>query len=137
MKMATASAELGWQADIVPASEYDGIHANYHTHGVKENFNHLDFQVVLPISPSQTHAVVASIIEKVKEGKVYEEGVLYDDILTTFPMGFKKFVENGRDVLRLMIPDNKGRLPDDPECDEFFKIQLDNYPFDESIEEDE
>lgn len=39
--------EYGWYMDIVPAEEYDEIHANYHTHGVQDNFNHMDFQIVL------------------------------------------------------------------------------------------
>ncbi|WP_186786219.1 DUF4262 domain-containing protein [Paenibacillus agilis] len=129
MKMATAIAEMGWRADIVPASEYDGIHANYHTHGLQENFGHIDFQVVLPIDPSKTHAVMFQIIENIKEGKVYEEGKLYDDIIP-MPMGFKVFKECGRDVLRLLIPDGQGRHPDDPQCEPFFRLQLDDYPFD-------
>ncbi|MEK5036187.1 DUF4262 domain-containing protein [Paenibacillus sp. FSL R7-0302] len=132
--MATATAEMGWHANVVPSSQYDGIHANYNTNGVKESFGHLDFQVILPIEPKQTHAVIISLIESIKQGKVYEEGVLYDGIIG-FPMGFKRFVECGREVLRLMIPDRLGRHPDDPECEEFFKIQMNDFPFDDFAKE--
>ncbi|WP_335456085.1 hypothetical protein [Neobacillus niacini] len=37
----------GWYMDAIYAEEYDGIQANYHTHGVQANFNHIDFQIVL------------------------------------------------------------------------------------------
>ncbi|WP_193747802.1 hypothetical protein [Neobacillus niacini] len=43
--------QYSWYMDsAIYADEYDGIHANYHTHGVQASFNHIDFQIVLNLA---------------------------------------------------------------------------------------
>ncbi|MDQ0247787.1 hypothetical protein J2S09_005440 [Bacillus fengqiuensis] len=45
-------------------------------------------------------------------------------------MTFKQYREMGRDVLRVLLPDEDGILPTEENCDEYYKIQLDDYDFD-------
>ncbi|WP_145052654.1 DUF4262 domain-containing protein [Paenibacillus xylanexedens] len=123
--------ESGWYAHAVPASEYDGVHANYHTHGLPESFGHKDFQVVFDVSAKQSHAVINGMIAEIKEGRVYESGKVYDDILRNgFRVKLQEFREGDRPVLRLILCDPNNRLPGEFGCDPAYLIQLDDYPFD-------
>lgn len=65
--------EYGWYMDIIYAEEYDQIHSIYHTHGVKENFNHIDFQIVLNIDPEVANGIFFNLIEDIRNGKIFEE----------------------------------------------------------------
>ena len=122
--------EYGWYMDIVPAEEYDDVHANYHTHGVQDNYNHMDFQIVLDMDPEIAHQIFVELIIEVSNGKSFIEGKEYPDIIEEFNVAFKQYKEMGRDVLRVLLPDRNGILPTEEICEEYYKIQLDNYDFD-------
>ena len=122
--------EYGWYMDIVPAEEYDEVHANYHTHGVQENFNHMDFQIVLDMDPEIAHQIFVDLIIDVSNGKSFIEGKEYPDIIVGFNVAFKEYKEMKREVLRVLLPDRNGALPTEEICEEYYKIQLDNYNFD-------
>lgn len=122
--------EYGWYMDIVPAEEYDEIHANYHTHGVQDNFNHMDFQIVLNMDPEIAHQIFIGLIIDISNGKSFVEGEEYPDIIEGLNVGFKEYKEMERDVLRVLLPDRNGTLPTEENCDNNYKIQLDNYDFD-------
>lgn len=122
--------EYGWYMDIVPAEEYDDVHANYHTHGVQDNFNHMDFQIVLDMDSEIAHQIFVELIIDVSNGKSFIEGKEYPDIIEGFNVAFKQYKEMERDVLRVLLPDRNGTLPTEGICEEYYKIQLDNYDFD-------
>jgi hypothetical protein len=122
--------QYGWYMDAVYADEYDGIHANYHTHGVRENFNHTDFQIVLNMDPEEANNVFYTLIDCINSGREFEEGKEYCNIIEGFKVVFKQYSEMGRDVLRVLLPDEKGILPTENGCDEYYKKQLDDYDFD-------
>lgn len=122
--------EYGWYMDIVPAEEYDEIHANYHTHGVQDNFNHMDFQIVLNMDPEIAHQIFVNLIIDISNGKSFEEGEKYSDAIEGFNVSFKEYKEMERDVLRVLLPDRDGILPNEKNCNENYMIQLDDYDFD-------
>lgn len=122
--------EYGWFMDIIPAEEYDEIHANYHTHGLQKNFKHKDFQIVLNMDPEVAHQIFVDLIDDVSNGKSFVEGEEYPDIIEGFNVAFKEFKEMDREVLRVLFPDRNGILPTEQNCQESYKIQLDNYDFD-------
>lgn len=125
--------EYGWYMDIIYAEEYDQIHSNYHTHGVKENFNHIDFQIVLNIDPEVANGIFFNLIEDIRNGKIFEEDKKYSDIIEGYRVEFKQYREMGRDVLRVLLPDEDGVLPTEEDCHEFYKSQLDDYDFDSDV----
>nr|WP_240522659.1 hypothetical protein [Bacillus thuringiensis] len=47
------------------------------------------------------------------------------NIIEGYPIIMKYFVEMDREVLRVLLPDERGILPTRPECDECYKTQLD------------
>ena len=49
--------EYGWYMHSILAEDIDGIHANYHTHGLRDNFNHQDLQIALNMDPEAAHSV--------------------------------------------------------------------------------
>lgn len=122
--------EYGWYLDVVLAEEYDEIHANYHTHGVQENFNHKDFQIVLNMDPEMAHQIFIDLINDISNGKSFVEGVKYPGIIEGFNVAFKEYKEMNREVLRVLLPDRNGILPTEKNCEEYYTFQLDNYDFD-------
>lgn len=109
--------EPGWFVHFVPGSEGFPYETNVHTHGLKENFDHLDLQVCLPMNPHVTHDILTNVIEdNIKKGTKYEAGKKYNDIIEPSPafkdmkfqILFLKAEENGREVLRLIFPEKDG-----------------------------
>ncbi|GKU82958.1 DUF4262 domain-containing protein [Niallia sp. NCCP-28] len=76
--------EYGWYMDAIFAEEYDEIHANYHTHGVHKNFNHLDFQIVLNMDPEVANDIFFTLIDDIHKGRKFEEDKKYADINRRF-----------------------------------------------------
>lgn len=122
--------EYGWYMDVIFAEDYDEIHANYHTHGVQENFNHIDFQLVLNMDPEVANQIFFDLINDVSNGKRFVEGKEYSGIIEGFNIAFKEYKEMGRSILRVLLPDENGILPTEQNCQEHYKIQLDDYDFD-------
>ncbi|MES9665671.1 hypothetical protein CN941_15155 [Bacillus cereus] len=65
-------------------------------------------------------------IEEIKSGKKFEQGIEYTNIIEIYSIIMKSFVEMDREVLRILLPDERGILPTMLECDECYKAQLDN-----------
>lgn len=122
-KMDKALQEQGWIMHAVFSE--DGIHANNHTHGLYENYDHLDLQATLNIDPKIIHAIFSTMIEAIKNGFTYNDGEKYEKIIHNFPVECKLFQECGRDVLRVIFPDPNGLFPSDSDCDEMYKSQYD------------
>lgn len=122
--------EYGWYMDVIFAEEYDEIHANYHTHGVQENFNHMDFQIILNMDPEVANQIFFDLVNDVSNGERFVEGKEYSGIIEGFNIAFKEYKEMGRSILRVLLPDENGILPTEQTCHEDYKIQLDNYNFD-------
>ena len=87
---------------------------NFHTHGVKENFGHLDFEVVFPMEFEMCHYIFFKIIEIIVAGQKFEANHTYPDVLgNNYNLKFIESQEGDRPVLRLIFPGKDGNLDED------------------------
>jgi hypothetical protein len=115
--------QYGWASHYVPLDEY---HINYHTHGLFKNYGHYNLQITLPLDMESAHGVVGRIIKDIKIGKKFEEDIEYLGYLKEgYPIKFKMFMECDRPVLRVILCDQNKLMPEDENCDEYYKRQLD------------
>ena len=84
---------------------------NAHTHGVADNFGHMDLQITLPIAQSQIQGVFNAVMDRIKSGDRFVDGQIADHILCEpYKVKFVRAEENGRAVLRIILPDPEGNL---------------------------
>lgn len=81
---------------------------NFHTHGLKENFDHPDLQITVPLKKEIAHNILFSIIELIKEGKSFKDGDLLSNIIKNFDVKFINAIESERKVLRVVFPNKDG-----------------------------
>jgi hypothetical protein len=96
---------------LVFDNENPGGFINAHTHEMEEfGGMHPDFQIVLPLNPKMVSAILSNAVEWAMDRvEPIEENVFYDDIVLT-PVKFVKRQESGREVLRMILPDQDGRF---------------------------
>lgn len=111
----------GFYVHYVPGE--DGA-INAHTHGFDATWGHPDVQIVLPLPPDVAHGIFWTVRDLIASGRVFKDGETCEGILKNYPVSFARAREGGRDVLRLLLPDNTGALPADARCSERFKKQL-------------
>lgn len=114
--------QYGWYAHIIIDEQKCPYHVNIHTHHVFESFNHLDFQICFKLDPNILHTILINTVEAVQNGKSFKPGDIAFDIIENYPVTFIKKQEEGRDVLRIIIPDESGCLNYD-EIHPFYKEQ--------------
>lgn len=108
-----AMETIGWYCHYVMDDDDYPFRLNFHTHGLPHTFNHLDFQIVMPLSPVICHGIVSGAIDLLKEGKRFEAGKEYDTIIQNYNVMMMAAKECGRDVLRIIFPDDKGGFDGD------------------------
>ena len=122
-----AMAKYGWVCHAVYGKNCHPCGANCHTHGISDTWNHLDFQVVLPIEMEIVHGIFARFVDKIKDGERFEDGDVVKEIIgNDMPVKLIAAAEGDRNVLRIILPDATGNLGpffDDlmyaPQYDEF------------------
>ena len=115
--------EFGYFAEFVVG----GDTVNYHTHGVLENFDHPDFQIVLNIDPKTANWIFHDMVEKIKSGDRFEPGKVYSGILGNgYNIAVTPAMESNRDVLRVILPDDSGSLES---SEKDYALQLENLGF--------
>lgn len=84
---------------------------NVHTHGL-EQFGHLDFQIVIPMDNSgrMAHNIFRNLVDKIKDGQKFQAGKCYPNIIANYDVSFILAAENGREILRVILPDTEGNL---------------------------
>lgn len=97
---------------------------NAYTVGIEESFGHLNFQIVLPLHQQIINGIFHTLVDRLKEGVRFEDEMLSDKVLEGFDVEFMKTKTSRGEFLRVLIPDPKGLLPNDPLCDPPFKAQL-------------
>lgn len=117
--------KYGFLIHYVPGPD-DWINA--HTHGLAESMGHADLQIVFPLRPEQAASFFHGVVDKIRAGAKYkagdvEMGVLLDKHERPIPLEFSDATECDRPVLRVLIPDQFGRAPSDPACQEAFRRQ--------------
>ena len=95
---------------------------NAHTHGMNK-YHHPDFQLVLHISDEDIGYSLNSLGLRVRSGEQFKAGDLVEGIFEDCPVRLDDFEENGRKVLRVIIPDSRNRFPEDPDCEYPYNCQ--------------
>lgn len=95
---------------------------NAHTHGMAK-YNHLDFQMVLQTDPQDIGYILNTLGKRVQKGERFKPGDLVSGIFLDCDIRLDSFQEEGRTVLRVIIPDGKNRFPEDEKCDYPYSIQ--------------
>lgn len=122
--------EYGFVIHNVFPDSNDGSLWSHHTHGLKENFGHMDLEIVLPINPNIANAVLHGMVECIKEGECYENKLISDKVIRDYEVQLiKVHDENGRELLRVILPDANGKFPSDKDCADVYKNQLDDLDF--------
>lgn len=102
----------GWIAEVV-ADDFDSPTGfNLHTHGLQENYDHPDFQIVVPLPDKVGHTLMITLADRVKAGERFHAGQKVDGVIEGAG-GLVKLIdatECGRPVLRVILPDPRGKL---------------------------
>lgn len=105
--------EYGWYAHYVADDTDSPTKFNAHTHGFEESWNHPDIQIVVPMEGPRAHSLFWMMVDLIKEGKKYEPGKKYDDVLEGYPVMFAWASEGNRRLLRMILPDKEGGVARD------------------------
>lgn len=100
----------GWYAHYVPDDKSCPFEMNYHTHGFQESYGHLDMQICLPVSPEICQSIISNLLDLIKKGRKFQESDIVGGIIRDFDITFLKALENDREVLRIILPDQHGNL---------------------------
>lgn len=113
MKASEWTVRKGVVAHYVPAAA-GGVWINAHTHGLDDACGHPDFQVVLPVSMGLCRDLFAELSALVAAGRRFEPGHRIRGVVKGLSVMVADAEEDGRHVLRVLLPDAEGRLPGDP-----------------------
>lgn len=81
---------------------------NAHTHGLVENFDHDDFQIVAPVPAKSMHGLFWNFVNRIKEGERFFSGQVVENIAKNYKVKLVNAEEEGRIVLRIIVPDQLG-----------------------------
>lgn len=96
---------------------------NAHTHGM-EKYGHMDFQLVLKTHPAEISRILSTFGLWVQSGRRFKAGDMVSGIFQDCDVRLDEFEETGRTVLRIIIPDDENRFPEDENCMEVYRLQL-------------
>jgi hypothetical protein len=102
-------AAHGFVVHIVPDQPDSPTGFSCHTHGLPASFGHPDFEVVLPLPYEAAGELLARLVARVKAGARYAAGDREDRVADAGDVAFAAATECGRDVLRVIVPDPRGR----------------------------
>jgi Domain of unknown function (DUF4262) len=119
----------GWICHFVTADAASPTGFNLHTHGLQENYQHADFQIVVPLPQKVGHSILITLADRVKAGERFEADKKVDGVITDpdgegMPVKLIEATECGRPVLRVILPDPRGKL-DLGEIDDQYVKQYD------------
>lgn len=93
---------------------------NVHTHGLTEKHGHPDLQICLAaklgVPPGVVHTLIHAAVRQIEAGVVFKHGSQSDQVMESYAVRFVDAKENGRPVLRILLPDKSGAFPGDPAC---------------------
>lgn len=108
------------------------VHDNYsdnlpsiHTHGFKETYGEYDIEIILPLTMHVAKGIFDRIKFKYESGESIQPYKYYRDIIQNYSVVFVEAIdENGRNILRLLLPDIHGRMPYDLDVTKMYKAQI-------------
>ena len=104
-------------------NHYPDYICNAHTHGMAK-YGHQDFQLVLYLHPNQLGYVLNNLGLRVQAGEQFKAGDMVEGIFDRCPLRLDEAEESGRKVLRVIIPDDQNRFPEDLKCEYPYSYQL-------------
>jgi Domain of unknown function (DUF4262) len=116
----------GWIVHFIAEGAETPTGFDAHTHGLQENYNHPDFQIVIPLPQKVGHTLMITLADRVKAGERFQAGQKVAEVIHGAG-GLVKLIdatECGRPVLRVILPDPHGKL-DLGEIDDQFVRQYD------------
>ncbi|RFZ76103.1 hypothetical protein DS742_25350 [Lacrimispora amygdalina] len=96
---------------------------NAHTHGM-ERYEHMDFQMVLHLGHREIMRILNTLGLRVQAGERFKDGDMVAGIYEDCNIRLTKYIETGRWVLRVIIPDKYNVFPEDDHCMETYRLQL-------------
>ena len=99
--------KMGWITHILPCVD-EHQRNNSHTHGLFDNFSHLDLQIVAPLDPQIVIRTFALVIDRIRKGETFKDGQIFT--LSDFDVKFINANESNRPVLRIVFPDPEGNI---------------------------
>ena len=96
---------------------------NAHTHGM-ERYGHLDFQMVLALPLEEIMRILNTLGLRVQSGERFSPGDMVSGIYEDCDVRLDEYEENGRRVLRVIIPDADNIFPEDASCKAPYCLQL-------------
>lgn len=112
--------------NVFPSEGDESVLCSIHTHGLKENFNHMDLEVVLPIDPRIISGVFHGMVDAIKAGYSFEDKLTSDRVIQNYEVQLVKVNDGNRDLIRVVLPDVNGKFPCDKDCVDIYKNQLDD-----------
>lgn len=104
-------AKHGWYVHLIANDDSSPTGFQAHTHGLREAADHADFQVVVPLPQNLVHDILINLVDRVKTGERFEVKSQADNVIgNALRVAFLAVKEDGRDVLRVILPDGKGKL---------------------------
>ena len=100
---------------------------NAHSHGLQQ-YDHLDFQLIVPLPPEIGHSIISDLANRVKGGERFEPGQVLDKVVRNFNVKLIEATESDRKVLRIILPDPQGGLEPE-EISERYSVQYADTPF--------
>ncbi len=94
---------------------YPDFICNAHTHGM-DKYGHMDFQMVIHAPVQDICYVLNTLGDRVRNGQRFKAGDMVEGIFLDCSVRLDEFVEDGRLVLRVIIPDGQNRFPEDQHC---------------------
>ena len=100
---------------------------NAHTHGMNQ-YGHMEFQVILNLGPGLIGYLLNTMGQRVQDGEIFKDGDIITGITATpegkdLPLRLKEVLSDGVPLLRIILPDENGRFPDDPDCAYIYNLQ--------------
>lgn len=95
---------------------------NAHTHGM-ERYGHPDFQIVLSLPPREIGEDPQYIGTPRSRRRTLLPWKICFRHYADCDIRLDEFRETGRKVLRVIIPDRHYRFPEDPQCEEPYRLQ--------------
>jgi len=83
----------------------------------------MDFQIVLPIKPEIAHGIIWNLVEQINNSRTFKDGELVEGIIQNYPIKLKKAKEVEREVLRIILPDEKSLFYGDDGCSPLYAYQ--------------
>lgn len=103
----------GWYAHFAFDDSSCPYSVNIHTHGLLPKYGHLDLQICFPLDSRLAYDILLEIVYMITQGTKFTPGIRYKHILQYADVEFAEAKDDGRVVLRVILPDKDGNLRGD------------------------